>query len=139
MALAAAVLRALHDRGSFGWPAGFTPDLDPAEVAAHFSAERCWGGVCAWSIMAHHAAAKERHDPTERLQWARRFGQAARAKTLSQHPEDSGLPGLGVAPPWHPPGGPADGAPGSRRQDPSHPLTSSSSNSSPVFSKGEGS
>ncbi len=33
VALAAAVLRAMHERGSLGWPAGFAPDLGPAECA----------------------------------------------------------------------------------------------------------
>ncbi len=99
LALASAVVQALHDRGSFGWPAEFAPDLDPAECAAHFSIDDGgWVGACAWAVAAHRAAAKERHDPTERLLWADRFEKAARALGSGARPEETRVPGLGVNP-----------------------------------------
>jgi hypothetical protein len=105
VALAAAIVRAMHERGSLGWPVGFAPDFDPAECAAHFKMDKArrsggWAGACARTGTAIRISADELHDPTERLMWADRFEGAANALESGAKPEHLGIPGLGVNPPW---------------------------------------
>ena len=105
VALASAIVRAMHERGSLGWPAGFAPGFDPAECAAHFKMDKAreeggWAGACLWTGMTIRISADELHDPTERLLWADRFEGAARALESGAKPDRLGIPGLGVNPPW---------------------------------------
>jgi Tetratricopeptide repeat len=114
VALAAAIVRAMHERGSLGWPIGFAPDFDPAECAAHFGMDKVredggWAGACVWTGTAIRLSAGELHDPTERLRWADRFDGAARALESRAKPEKLGIPGLGVNPPWQRIGDVAEG------------------------------
>jgi hypothetical protein len=105
VALAGAVVRALHKRGSLGWPAEFSPEFTPADCAAHFKMDKArsaggWGNACDYTGLAIRLSAGELHDPTERLAWADRFDRAANRLMSGEKPDGLGVPGVGVNPPW---------------------------------------
>src|SRR5262249_49748528 len=57
VALAAAVLRAMHDRGALDWPSAFSPEFTEVECAAHFEMDKSrwaggWVNACDYTGMA---------------------------------------------------------------------------------------
>jgi len=80
IALAQDILEQLHERGSFGWPES-TPvtQIDLDECASHFELDAArWSEVCKRSCDFYQRTAYVRYDPTERLEMAARYNQAAR-------------------------------------------------------------
>ena len=104
VALAEAVLRELRQHEALGWNSGPVPTVDRAECAQHFSIDgSAWQGVCSWATGALDYGAGLRFDGADRHAWARRFQAAAHAMAGGTAPEETKLPGLGVACPWYPP------------------------------------
>jgi hypothetical protein len=97
VALAQAIIDALHARGALGWRGGATPTIDPAEVAAHFGidAEK-WVIVCARSATHYRDFSWARFDRSERLAKQRRYEEAGRAIGRGVPPEETEIPGLGA-------------------------------------------
>lgn len=96
--LADAALRALHDRGVFGWKGEPPTPVDPADCAAHFGLDAArWATVCERTRVHYERIARYRHDPTERLLRAAAYGHAARLIAEGRPPEQAGVVGLGVS------------------------------------------
>jgi hypothetical protein len=98
IALAQGILKALHARRAFGWPAGSTmPVIDPAGCAAHFGLNaEAWKIVCERGVMFYVGMANLRYDPTERRAKQAAFGKASQKITAGAAPESVGLPNIGV-------------------------------------------
>jgi lysophospholipase L1-like esterase len=101
LALAQAILQAIHARGAFGWPRNSSvPVLDPAECAARFRLDAAaWRVICLWSIKFNSLAAPLRYDPVERNQEKLRYADAADRIAAGQAPEALGLANLGIPAP----------------------------------------
>jgi len=96
IALAEAVLRALHARHAFGWRAGPDPVIEPLDCAEHFGVKpNDWFLVCERSSEFYRYSSITRYDPTERLAKARRYGLAAEKIAEGVPPEETGVPGVG--------------------------------------------
>jgi hypothetical protein len=97
LALAQELLDQLHARRAFGWPEGVAaPVIDPAECARHFGMDAPkWAEVCAASASFYDRTAYIRYDPSERLEKARRYGEAGRRIAAGSPPAEAGVPGLG--------------------------------------------
>jgi hypothetical protein len=101
VALAHAVLRGLRQRGAFGWTRGPVPAPGPAECAAHFGLGPAeWATACNRVKWFFSVVAQNRFDPSARLAKSERFDRAAQQVTAGTPPERTGIPGLGVSPPW---------------------------------------
>ncbi len=99
IALAEAVLAALRKRQELGWSTGDAPTLDPAECVRHFKINReVWQAVCARSSTFYRDFSHARYDPSERLAKMRKFAEAGRQIGDGMAPEQTGVPGLGIAP-----------------------------------------
>jgi hypothetical protein len=110
VALAEAVLRALHRRQAFGWGEGrgrgrgraadTSPrPIDPAEAAAHFGiGTEQWVVVCARSATHYRDFSWARYDRSERLAKQRLYEEAGREIARGIPPQETGVPGLGAPP-----------------------------------------
>jgi len=101
IALAQAVLQALHARRAFGWPQDSpTPVIDPAECATHFGlGPAAWRVVCLWGLKFNNLAAPLRYDPSRRLQARDAYAAAADRIAAGAAPESAGLPNIGIPAP----------------------------------------
>jgi len=101
IALAQAVLQALHERRAFGWPKDSpVPVIDPAECAAHFGlGSAAWRVVCLWGLKFNGLAAPLRYDPSRRLQARDAYAAAADRIAAGEQPESLGLPNIGIPAP----------------------------------------
>lgn len=101
LALAQAVLRGLHARRAFGWPADApTPTIDPLECIRHFGIDPgVWRYLCLWGIMFYDRTAWATYDPSRRSvkRWA--FIAAADKIEAGAAPESVGLPNIGTPDP----------------------------------------
>ena len=98
-ALSRAVLRELRNHQAFGWKSGEPPDLDPAEVAAHFQMDQAkWSSVCDWGRTFYRWVAGFRFDPAEHLARAARFEENGRKIAEGQSPEATGFAPLSLRP-----------------------------------------
>ena len=97
-ALAQAILRGLHARQAFGWPATAPePVVTPAECAAHFGMDnKKWASICEYDVWFYQMTAYIRYDPSERLAKRSRFLDARRQIEQGIRPETVGVPGLGT-------------------------------------------
>jgi hypothetical protein len=100
-ALATAILEALRERRSFGWPDGVpAPVIDPAKCVAHFGMSRTdWVPVCVWGALFYSAAAKLRYDPSQCLAKQEAYGAAGRRIGAGEPAEAVGLPNVGIPAP----------------------------------------
>jgi hypothetical protein len=101
IALAQAVLQALHRRRAFGWPKdSAVPSIDPTECARVFNLKpAAWKVICYWGIMFGDIAVRWRYDPSERLQRRRLYIEGADRLEAGADPESLGLPNIGVPAP----------------------------------------
>jgi hypothetical protein len=98
IALAQAVLDALHARGALGWPAGApVPRIKPADCAAHFGMKPSdWLRLCERGAMFYNAVAILRHDASQRRAKQRAYVAAAQRIKAGAPPESVDLPNVGV-------------------------------------------
>ena len=70
IAIAQAILRALHERRAFGWPKDLpAPVIDPARCVKDFAlTPGAWRYVCLWGIMFYDLTSPIRYDSSDRLQ-----------------------------------------------------------------------
>jgi hypothetical protein len=100
VALAGAVLREMQARRLLPRTRAIELPLDPAACAAHFGLDRQrWATVCERTREHYTRVAGYRYDPSERLQKAHRYAEAAERLRGGTLPEDLGLPGVGASPP----------------------------------------
>jgi len=101
IALAQAVLQALHARRAFGWPKDSAiPFVDPSECAArHNLKPKAWRFVCFWGIMFADLSAGWRYDPSPRRKRQELYGNAADRIEAGAAPESLGLRNIGVPAP----------------------------------------
>jgi len=98
IALAQAVLHALHERRAFGWPED-SPDpvIDPGRCAAHFGIDgHAWKEISLWVKGFYSLVGKLRYDKSER---GRKIDQAMAAAdqiAAGIAPEKVGLANVGV-------------------------------------------
>jgi hypothetical protein len=97
IALAQAVLQALHKRRALDWPKDApAPIVDPAECAAHFGIDRsAWRTVCLWEQWFNNLVAPLRYDSSRRLRWREASRAAAARIAAGARPEAVGLPNVG--------------------------------------------
>ncbi|WP_165243977.1 hypothetical protein [Paludisphaera soli] len=97
LALAQAVLRGLHARRAFGWPADAPePVLDPAECAEHFKLDPgAWRTLCLWGMMSYEITGPASFDPTLRRFKYEAFARAADSIEMGVPPGAAGFPGIG--------------------------------------------
>jgi hypothetical protein len=97
VALAGAVLREIKRMQVFGPSASIELPLDPADCARHFgmNPER-WATMCERTSEHYRRVAGYRYDPSERLEKARRYGEAARRFRNGIAVDDLVLPGIRV-------------------------------------------
>jgi hypothetical protein len=98
IALAQAVLGALHSRRALGWPKGSAvPVVDPAECVAHFGIDKsAWHRLALWSKGFNELMSPMRYDASLRSR-KREAGIAAAAKIdAAVAPEAAGLPNVGI-------------------------------------------
>ncbi|MDG3005767.1 hypothetical protein [Paludisphaera mucosa] len=114
LALAQAVLRGLHARRAFGWPADAPePVIDPAACAQHFGIDPgVWRYLCLWGMMSYEITGPASYDPTLRRLKYEAFARAADAIQAGTAPEAVGLANIGRLEPIPivPYGGPATSA-----------------------------
>lgn len=97
-ALSGAILRELHARRAFDWPAPApAPAVTPADCAAHFGmdAEK-WESVCTTICRFYTLCASIRFDPSERCARADRYDEAIRRIAEGGDPSRLHLPGIGI-------------------------------------------
>jgi len=96
--LARAILQGLHSRRALGWPAnGKSPELTPAECAAHFGMDnKRWASICAYVVWFCQMTAYIRYDPSERLAKATRFREAQHQLERGSSPDALQIPGIGT-------------------------------------------
>jgi hypothetical protein len=96
-ALARALLERLKQRGAFGWPEGRpAPEVSAADCARHFGMDaRRWATVCERAATFYKRTASIRYDPSESLEKARRYADAAKRLASGQPPGLIDLVGLG--------------------------------------------
>lgn len=98
VALAEAVLAALKGRRSLGWPEETpAPRIDLAECARHFDVTpAAWASAAEFAASFYRTTAPIRHDGSERLAKADRYG-AALERLRTPHPEPGpDVPGIGL-------------------------------------------
>jgi tetratricopeptide (TPR) repeat protein len=98
VALAEALLGSLQARGGLGWPASTpAPRLDPRQYALQFRIDSpIWATVCERSASFYDHLAYLSADSTLRLEWRRRYAEAAHRIRAGARPEDVGIIGVGV-------------------------------------------
>ncbi len=98
IALAQAVLQALHARRAFGWAKeAMVPTIDPERVVARYHlTPDVWRRVCLWGIMFYDLAFPLRYDPSHRLEMRDVFAKAAKQLEAGAAPETVGLVNVGV-------------------------------------------
>ncbi len=101
MAIAQAILRALHARRAFGWPAEApAPTIDPARCADRFQiGSAVWRRICLWGIMFYDRTWPLRYDPSYRQEKKRVFAEAVERIEAGEAPESLGLPNIGTPEP----------------------------------------
>ncbi len=101
IAIAQAILRALHARRAFGWPADApAPTVDPARCADHFEiGSAVWRRICLWGIMFYDRTWPMRYDPSYRQEKKRVFAEAVERIEAGEAPESLGLPNIGMPEP----------------------------------------
>jgi hypothetical protein len=102
LAMAQAIVDQLRERRALGLGAeGSVPAIDPAECAGQFKVDAAvWAAACIKSATYFKHLAGARFDPTERLTKHVGFmkaGEDLRAGRIRA--EESGIPGIGLAPP----------------------------------------
>jgi hypothetical protein len=98
VALAQAIVDALHSREAFGWlkksPA---PEIDLAECAAHFGLDATgWKALCERGAMFYYATISMRYDRTMRLAKFKAFEVAVARVEAGELPESLGLLNIGI-------------------------------------------
>ncbi len=98
IALAQAVLQALHARCAFGWAKDArVPTIDPAHVVAHYHlTPPVWRRICLWGILFYDSSYPLRYDPSHRLRMKEVFAKAANEIEAGMAPEAVGLPNIGM-------------------------------------------
>jgi len=98
IALAQAVLSALHARRTFGWPQDRPLEpIDPAACAAHFSLDRSgWREIATWSKGFYSLVGHLRYDIRERSRRIDTAIAAADRLDAGVAPEALGLPNVGI-------------------------------------------
>jgi hypothetical protein len=98
LALAQDLLRQLHNRHAFGWPArAAMPIIGPDDCAHHFQLDqKRWVEVCTRVAWFWEVTAFIRYDPAARLERARAYKEAARLIALGLPPSLVGITGLGT-------------------------------------------
>jgi hypothetical protein len=98
VALAQAVLQALHVRRAFGWAKETPiPVIDTAECAANFGlGAAAWRVVCLWGIKFNGMAAPLTYDPSRRLQARVAYAEAADRIAAGDAPESVGFRNIGI-------------------------------------------
>ena len=77
--------------------------IDPDDCARHFQLDKAkWAKVCERSAWFYEVTAYIRHDPTERLERATAYKEAARLIESGKAAEQAGITGLGIHPPQAP-------------------------------------
>jgi len=101
IAVAQAVLQALHERRAFGWPKDSAiPFVDPSECVARFNLKPvAWRFVCISAIIFAELSARWRYDPSPRLQRGVLYGNAVDRIDAGEAPESLGLRNIGVPAP----------------------------------------
>ena len=101
LALAQAVLRGLHARRAFGWPAEVpTPTIDPLECIRHFGiVPGVWRYVCLWGIMFYDRTSWATYDRSRRSVKRQAYVNAASKIEAGASPESVGLPNIGTPDP----------------------------------------
>jgi hypothetical protein len=101
IALAQAVLRALHERRAFGWPADLpAPVIDPAKCAAHFGIDRnTWEYLARWGRTFYSMAGRLRYDRSERSRKIDEAQAAGDQIIAGIAPERVGLANVGLPAP----------------------------------------
>jgi tetratricopeptide (TPR) repeat protein len=99
VALAQEILVQLAQRRLLGWPDSLpAPYIDLKECAEHYGLDAAkWAQVCARSSRFYGITAYARFDPSERLDLAQRYVQAASDLTAGRRPEREGLLSLDMA------------------------------------------
>jgi hypothetical protein len=95
-ALAQEILEQLRRRRAFGWPESTpVPRNDLEATARHFGMDvGRWATICRRSSTFYARTAYTRYDPSERLEVANRYEQAARALDAGQPLRPPGIPSL---------------------------------------------
>ena len=98
IALAQAILQALHQRRAFGWPADSpAPVIDPVRCVQRFGlGAAVWRRICLWGIMFYGASAGARYDSTHRLEKKVAYATAANRIEAGEAPESVGFANIGV-------------------------------------------
>jgi hypothetical protein len=98
--LAQAILRGLHARKAFDWPATAPPPVvTPAECAAHFGMDNAkWAAICKYAVWFYQMTSYIRYDPSARLAKAARFEQAQHQLENGMRPDRIGIAGIGTEP-----------------------------------------
>jgi hypothetical protein len=98
VALAQAILQAMHARRAFNWPEGVAaPVLDPADCIDHFNlGSAVWKKICLWGVMFYQRTAPLRYDPSHRRELAKAYGAAFDRIEAGAAPESAGLPNVGT-------------------------------------------
>jgi hypothetical protein len=101
IALAQAILQALHEVRAFGWPTDSpAPVIDPARCAGQFGlVPAVWRRICLWGIMFYDATSGARYDSSYRLHKKVVFAAAANRIEAGEAPESVGLPNIGMPAP----------------------------------------
>jgi hypothetical protein len=98
-ALAGAVLRELKRANAFEFSSALELPLDPAACAEHFALDaQRWATMYARTYEHYIRVAGYRYDPSERLDKASRYAEAARRLLNGKAIDDLGLPGVRVQP-----------------------------------------
>jgi tetratricopeptide (TPR) repeat protein len=98
VALAQAILDALHARRSFGWPIEANkPRIDAAICATHFGlTAEDWKDIAGRGSMFQYGTTLLRYDPAQRQAKTNAFQTAVTRLEAGEAPESVGLPNIGV-------------------------------------------
>ena len=98
IALAQAVLHALHDRRALDWPERVpAPPIDPARCAAHFGIDRsAWKEIALWQRKFYSMVGRLRYDTSERSRKIDEAAAAADQIAAGVAPDRVGLANVGV-------------------------------------------
>jgi len=101
IALAQAVLHALHERRAFGWAQGSpAPVIDPGRCAAHFGIDRkAWKYLSRWGRTFYSLVGRLRYDASERSRRIDEAEAAADQLAAGVAPERVGMANVGVPAP----------------------------------------
>ncbi len=95
--LAQAILTKLRQRRVLGWPGEAPPPVvTPLDCAKRFQMdEPKWTAICRYSEWFYNRTASIRHDPTERLAKAAKYGEAAQTLGAGTPVDSVWMPGVG--------------------------------------------